>query len=74
MLLYKDNTIQEPLKVNYFAHEHIYDSRDGWRVAFGLASFDAESDQRPFDESFGSISAAIKIWGEKDSNGKNKPT
>lgn len=74
MFNYEDNTIQEPLTKNYFDHDYVYDSSDGWRIAFGLTAYDSSSDKRPFDDSFGKIGAYIKVWGEKDENGDFKPT
>jgi hypothetical protein len=43
-------------------------------VAFGLVRYDSSSDGAPFTKSYGTLEASIKIWGEKDENGKNKPT
>ena len=47
----------------------MYDSRDGWRVAFGLTAYDSSSDPAPFDETYGTVGAYIKTWGEKDAAG-----
>ena len=64
MLDYEDNTIQEPTRGNHFAPDYIYDSRDGWRVAFGLTAFDSSSDPAPMDATYGTINAYVKTWGE----------
>ena len=74
MLSYKDNTIQEPTQDNYFAPDYVYDARDGWRVAFGLTAYDSSSDPAPFDDTYGTVGAYIKIWGEKDAAGNSTPT
>ena len=74
MLNFLDNTIQEPSKSNYFPSDYIYNSSDGFRVAFALVAYDSSSDARPFDETFGSFGAYLKIWGETDENGDIKPT
>lgn len=74
MLNFKDNTIQEPTQDNYFAPDYVYDARDGWRVAFGLTAFDSSSDPAPFDDTYGTVGAYIKIWGEKDAAGNSTPT
>jgi len=57
MLGYKDNTIQEPTSYNYFASDFTYDSRDGFRVAYGLTAYDSSSDSTPFDATFGEVGA-----------------
>jgi len=44
MLDYLDNTIQEPTSYNYYASDYTYDSRDGFRIAFGLTAYDSSSD------------------------------
>lgn len=74
MFLYRENTIQEPIEPAYFGPDFVYDSRDGWRVAFGLTAYDSSSDPTPFDDSFGKLLAYTKIWGEKDEEGNIKPT
>lgn len=74
MIDYLDNKIQEPTKNNYFGPDYIYDGRDGWRVAFGITAYDSSSDQAPFDDSFGSLGAFEKIWGEADEDGNIKDT
>ena len=66
MLNYKENRIEEPTTRNYFGRDFTYNARDGWRVAFGLSAWDNSSDAAPFDESYGTIGAYQKIWGEKD--------
>ena len=74
MLNYLDNTIQEPTKDNYFPSDYIYNSSEGFRVAFALIAYDSSSDPRPFDESFGKLGAYIRTWGEKDDDGNYIPT
>lgn len=74
MLNYMDNTIQEPSKANYFAPDYEYTAADGWRVAFAVTAYDSSSDPRKFDDSFGTVGAYLKIWGEKDEEGNFKPT
>ena len=44
MIDFQDNKIQEPTQSEYFDQEYIYDSSDGWRVAFGLVAYDASTD------------------------------
>ena len=74
MLNFLDNTIQEPSTKNYFDFDYIYDSKDGWRVAFALTAYDSSSDPRELDDSFGILGAYLKIWGEQDAAGNIKPT
>ena len=74
MIEYQDNKIQEPTKNDYFSPDFIYDGRDGWRVAFGITAFDNSSDEAPFDETYGTLGAYQKIWGEDDENGNVKDT
>ena len=74
MINFMDNTIQEPTSRNYFEHDFTYDSRDGFRLAFALTAYDSSSDAREFDESFGTVGAYQKIWGEVDALGNNVPT
>ena len=74
MLNFQDNQIQQPKQESYFDGDYVYDSRDGWRVAFGLTAYDSSSDSTPFDESYGTVNAYIKTWGEVDSEGTPKPT
>ena len=57
MIEYMDNTIQEPIKNNYFGPDFIYDERDGWKVAFGITAYDSSSDSTPFDDSYGTLAA-----------------
>ena len=57
MLDYLDNKIQEPTIIDNFSSDYLYDSRDGWRVAFGLIAYDKTTDQTPFDDSFGRLVA-----------------
>ena len=64
MLNYGDNTIQEPVTENYFDKDYIYDTRDGFRVAFYLTAYDSTSDQAPLDDSYGQVNAYLKTWGE----------
>ena len=68
MLNFEDNSIQEPMQENYFAADYVYGSRDGWRVAFGLTSYDSSLEEQ-LDESYGTVNAYIKTWGEVDSQG-----
>ena len=74
MLNYEDNTIQEPSTKNYFPFDYVYDSKDGWRVAFALVAYDSSSDPRPLDESFGKLTASLKKWGVKNADGSFIPT
>lgn len=74
MLVFGDNIIQEPIWPHYFAEDFIYDSRDGWRVAFGLTAYDSSSDPAPFDATYGHLKAYQKIWGEVDESGNIKST
>lgn len=39
-----------------------------------MTAYDSSSDARPFDETFGTLGAYLKIWGEKDTSGRIKPT
>ena len=66
MINYKDINIQEPTMSNYYGPEFTYNGRDGWRIAFGLTAYDDSSDPDVFDESYGTIGAFSKVWGEKD--------
>lgn len=60
---------------NHFGADYIYNSSDGFRVAFALVAYDSSSDSTPLDASFGSVGAWLKIWGEKDEKaGGIKPT
>ena len=72
MLNFGDNSISEPTQENYFPGDFIYDEKDGWRIAFGITAYD-DKDSEPFDESFGTINAYLKVWGEKDAQGNIKP-
>ena len=74
MVNYLDNTIQEPSTKNHFDFDYVYNSKDGFRVAFGLTAYDSSSDPRELDESFGTLAAYLKIWGEKDAAGQTLPT
>ena len=74
MAEFKDNTIQEPIKLNHFPFTYVYDDRDGFHIAFGLTAYDSSSDPTPFDATFGEIAAYQKVWGEKDAQGNNLPT
>ena len=74
MVEYLDNTIQEPTMKNYFDASYTYDNRHGWQVAFGLTAYDKNSDQTPFDDSFGKLKAGLKVWGLKDEKGNTLPT
>ena len=74
MAEFKDNTISEPIKHNYFPMTYEYDDRDGFNIAFGLTAYDSTSDPTPFDESFGVLTAYQKVWGEKDAQGNFVPT
>ena len=74
MMNYDDNTIQEPSTKNYFPIDYEYTAKDGWRVAFALTAYDSSGDQRPFDDSFGTIGAYLKIWGDVDKDGNNIAT
>lgn len=73
MFNHLDNKIQEPTISNFFDSNFVYDTRDGWRVAFGLTAYDNMSDQAPFDETYGRLNAYQKIWGEKDADGNILP-
>jgi len=66
MLNFLDNTIQEPSTKNYFDYDYVYDSSDGWRVAFALVAYDSSSDPTPIDKTIGKVAAYLKIWGEVD--------
>ena len=55
MVQFLDNKISEPKKTGYFAPDYEYDSRDGWRIAFGLTAYDDEYDPASFDESYGTL-------------------
>lgn len=57
MVRFLDNKIQEPTKSNYFSSDFEYDSRDGWRIAFGFTAYDDEYDPASFDETYGTLSA-----------------
>lgn len=59
---------------NYFGPDFIYDERDGWKVAFGITAYDRSSDSAPFDDSYGTLGAYEKIWGEEDADGNVKDT
>ena len=74
MISYLDNKIQEPTKNNYFGPDFIYDERDGWKVAFGITAYDNSSDNTLFDDSYGTLGAYEKIWGEEDADGNVKDT
>ena len=74
MIRYQDNTIQQPTRENHYASDHIYTSSNGWRTAFGITHYDQSSDPTEFDESYGTVNAYIKTWGELDDQGKIKPT
>ena len=74
MFDYLDNKIQEPTQNNYFAPDFIYDERDGWKIAFGITAYDRSSDSAPFDDSYGTLGAYEKIWGEEDADGNVKDT
>ena len=74
MVDYQDNKIQEPTRSNYFGPDFIYDERDGWKVAFGITAYDNQSDKTPFDDSYGTLGAFEKIWGEEDEDGNIKDT
>jgi len=45
MFNFLDNTIQEPMEKNYFEVDYEYDSSQGFRIAFGIAAYDSNSDQ-----------------------------
>ena len=53
-----------PTKEAYFGADFVYDGIDGWRVAFGLTGYGSEIDPAPFDESIGTLTANLHIWGE----------
>jgi hypothetical protein len=38
-------------------------------LAFGLTAYDGSSDATPFDKTFGTLKAKLKIWGEKKNYG-----
>ena len=74
MLNFEQNQIQEPKQESYFDADYVYNARDGWRVAFGLTAYDSNSDNATLDESYGTVNAYIKTWGEVDSQGEAVPT
>ena len=43
-------------------------------MAFGVTPYDSSSDSAEFDESYGTVNAYIKTWGELDQHGEIKPT
>lgn len=71
---YKANIIQTPNQPGFFPYDYIYDSSDGWRLAFGLTAYDSSSDPAPFDQTYGTMGAYMKVWGDKDENGDPLPT
>lgn len=74
MFNYLDNTIQEPIQTNYYDIDYEYDSSKGFRVAYGIVSFDSGIDAKPFSDKIGKLKAKQKIWGELDAQGKMKDT
>ena len=71
---YKANIIQTPNQSGFFPYDYVYDSSDGWRLAYGLTAYDSSSDPAPFDETSGSLGAYMKVWGDKDEDGNPLPT
>ena len=43
-------------------------------MAFALTGYDSSTDARELDDSFGTVGAYIKTWGEKNEEGNIKPT
>ena len=55
MLEYGDIIVQQPVEENAFDVDFVFDSSYGFRVAFGLTTYD--KDDEPWDESYGKVTA-----------------
>ena len=68
LIVYGDTTIIESMEVDHFDTDYIITSNDGLSFAFGIVSFDADTN---VDPDYGELVARYESWGLESSTYEN---